>query len=156
MRTILAIFLAIILAGCVNLTPKQEAIIYNLTEPQEVSYISSEEIEKLLPEFAEVEPGVYKTVPRGLVKNMHDAPWCFPGAASVLSPKDWTCMDYSMSLRDTMQNEGYAFGIAWNQEETRLFSGHMVNLFIDEDWKIILYDPQDCEFKRLPITGVKL
>ena len=131
------------MTGCINLTPRQEALLHSSPGPP--VDISAREIRELLPAFAEIPDGDYVLVSRGTMPN---EVWCNSFASDMFQPKDWDCKDYSY-WADSMKPANAAFGIAWNKD-------HMVNWFIDEDKTVILFEPQECQFVRLSIIGMKI
>lgn len=161
-KWILAGLIAIMLSGCgvFHLTPTQEELLYREHEPVIVSH---HVVEAALPSFAYVSEGYYILVPRGLVTKFHDSPWCAPsfqstmgyynvGAASVLDHKDWDSSDYALELRDVFTGKGaYAFGVAWMSTLEGIV---MVNIFVDEDGIVILYDPYTCQFINMEINNI--
>ena len=153
-RFTLGIILALLMASCTfNYTPVQEELLLSLNGTPEVEWISSEELETLLPGFAFVHPGVYKLVPRGLVAKNHEAPWCAPGAWEMHKPYEYDCQDYSYDVLESFDTDSYAVGVAWYDNEAK-DDGHMVFIFVDTNKEIILYEPQDCQFIRMPINGI--
>lgn len=151
MRLTPILIVAFMLQGCgaINLTPVQEKIKMALMGEPEPAWISSEKIEELLPSFAEVGPGVYKLVPRGLVARMHDAPWCAPGASEILRPKNWVCTHYTKQVVDKMK--GYACGkmVRKYKEEN-----HMQLICIGEESEILIYEPQSCQWDFVKVKDV--
>ena len=161
-KGIIAILVLFMITGCgvLHLTPTQEELLYKEHEPVIVGH---QEVTAALPSFAYVSEGYYILVPRGLVTKLHDAPWCTSsfystmgqynvGAASVLDHKDWDSSDYALELRDVFVEKGnYAFGVAWN---STLEGIEMVNIFVDEEGIVILYDPYTCQFVRLEINNI--
>lgn len=135
------IFTAVLLSGCIQLTPKQESLFY---APGPDQYITAAEIRELLPDFAVVADGDYKLTPRGL---MPSAAWCNPYASDIFQPMDWDCRDYAQWADE--QLPGYAFGKAWNRD-------HMVNIFIDESREVVLFDAQNCQFVRQSISEIDI
>ena len=115
-------------------------------EPED-TWASSEELTKVLPGFATVEPGVYKLVPRGLVAKLHDAPWCMAGAAEVLKPLAWDCQDYSHDVVRSFEDDFYAVGVAWSDD-------HMVFAFVDTGMQVIIYEGETCQFSTLQARGL--
>lgn len=139
----LAILLVLSLSGCgfIHMTPAQERL---FSKEQPAKYINAEELRELLPRYAVVEDGTYQLTPRGM---MPTDVWCNPYVSDIVHPKDWNCQDYSRAAAEQM--EGYVFGLAWNDD-------HMVNVFVDTDFNILLYDYQVCQFVRMPVNGIAI
>ena len=155
-KLLVTLTLLLILGGCsFNYTPVQEELMMAMNPPVEDVWISSEELIEILPAFSFVHPGVYKLVPRGLVSKLHEAPWCAPGAWEMHKPYQYDCQDYSYDVLEAFDELGdsYAVGVAWYDNDDKT-DGHMVFVFIDTEQTVILYEPQDCQFIRMPVNGL--
>jgi len=155
----LVLYVLLTLLGCddiVNLTPTQEELRMDIQGAPEDIWISSEKLEEILPEFAVVEPGVYKLVPRGIIAKAHDAPWCAPKSASILYPKHWDCNDYAKQVVEVMRGENYAVGYAYTRPGTKYKPGHVVVIAIDQEETVILYEPETCQFTRMEIARITI
>ena len=144
------------LTGCGNYlhwSPTTEEVIMSVTGEPEDTWISSEELEELLPGFSFIHPGVYKLVPRGLITKLHDSPWCHPKSHEMFRPYEWDCQDYSYDVLEAFDDLGdsYAVGVAWYDNED---DGHMVFVYIDTEQEIILYEPQECDYTRMAVNGI--
>jgi len=141
----LLIILVLFLSGCIHLTPKQEAVKLAIIGKSDVTWISSEEIKEMLPKAA-IKPGIYKLTPRGIMPR---AEWCNPFLSSnIFEPKGWDCKDYTYWALDSLN--GYACGSIIRQGNPK----HMQVICIDEDWKIIIYEPQTCQWDFVPSAAV--
>jgi len=136
------LIIALLMTGCINMTPRQEALLHT---PEPPVFATAQELRELLPAFAEIPDGTYQLIPRG---TMPAAEWQNVFVSDIMMPKDWDCKDFSW-WADSMMPVDAAFGTAWNDN-------HMVNWFVDEKGTVVLFEPQDYNFIRLPITGMKI
>jgi len=167
MKKISTLILTFLLSGCgfINFTPQQESLIYYFIPETEPTYISSQEMEEIFPGFSNIGKGEYRLVHRGMVKGRHDAPWCFSGTyggqngvnnlsvADVVFPMDWTTSDYSNDLSRNF--DGYAFGVALASYEG-VKGTQVVNVFLDKDREIILYDPTICQWVCMEVSDISI
>lgn len=128
------IFTAVLLSGCIQLTPKQESLFY---APGPDQYITAAEIRELLPDFAIVADGQYQLVPRG---KMPTALWCNPYASDLMSPMGWDCVKYTEWAVAEMK--GYACGELVREGNPR----HMQMICIDIKNKSLIFEPQTCQW----------
>lgn len=145
-----------LLSGCGNYlhwSPTTEEVIMKFTGEPEVEWITSEEAKELLPSFSFILPGKYKLVPRGLITKLQNAPWCSPKSSELFRPVGWDCQDYSYDVLESFDNKEYAIGVAWYENEEKT-DGHMVVIYIDDKKKVILYEPQECDYTRMSISGI--
>ena len=152
-KRMFVLFFIIFLSGCgfIHLTPQQEAFLPVNDNPE---VVNSEELKRILPNFAVVAEGEYKLVPKGLVKRKHDAPWCFSGvyggqngvnnttAADVLLPLDWGCLELTL----ISEMDGYAFGVATVLSNGKDGGSFVVNILITESRDILLYNVRTCQW----------